>query len=58
MAIGMELSGVAVLVGAWSAGAVTDLAGGAVPPVLPVGKVGENRGSSYWKMTYHRTGEA
>ena len=50
MAVGIALSGVAISLGAWAAGAAPD--GGAVLAASLVGS------SSWWKTTWHRTGVA
>ena len=58
MAVGIAISGVVVLVGAWAGGAAPAPAGGAVSPASLVGAAGYNAGSSWWKTTWHRTGAA
>ena len=45
MAVGVALSGVVVLVRAWSAGVVMAKSGGSVPPASSGGTVGYNVGS-------------
>ena len=56
MAVGIAISGVAVLVNAWDAGAAPAPASGAVPPTSLVGTAGKNAGLSWWKKNWNRTG--
>ena len=58
MAVGIVISGVVVLVGAWAVGLALAPDGGAVPPVSSVGMEGENSRSYCCKTTCHSTGAA
>ena len=58
MDVGIALSGVAILVGAWYTGAALAPAVEKVPPASLAGMEDENSGSSWRKMTWHRTGAA
>ena len=56
MAVGIVFLGVAVLVGDCAVGAAPD--GGVVLTALLVGMAGENTGSSWCNMKWHRNGAA
>ena len=58
MDIGVALSGVTLLVDAWSMGAAPALVGGAIPQASLVEMTGNNAGQSWWNTTWYRTGAA
>ena len=55
MAVGIVISGVVVLVGAWAVGLAMAPDGGAVPPVSSVRMEGENSSSYCCKRPWHST---